>query len=651
MSSTRERITDGFLASRTRLDADEIGLIAPAHPSELFQRVPGAWINRGSGQEHLTAIRSPVLTGAGACGAFLVLEDGVPIRPPGFCNVNGLLELNIAQASTVSVMRGPSAVIDGSNALHGVVSVQTADADRLDGQEFRIEIGSEDFYRGEFSMESGPVSLVGNFTDTRSFRDNEAYAHAQINASWLGRVGTATARTALSLVELDQDTAGYILGFDSYKDSVLRRQNLNPEAFRKATALRVITTFTWYSDRYTLELTPFVRRSDMEFLQHYLPGKPLETNGQDSAGVRLAWQTPEGWSFGADLEMAKGQLVEYQAEEITDGSEFLRETRPQGFHYDYEADALSLGAWARYQRALTAQLEFTAGLRAEWMRYRYRNYLPPGNTRDDGSECGFGGCLYSRPANRSDAFSELAPELGLTWRLGDRNSLGLRAARGFRAPQATELYRLQRSQVVTDLETTTLDSLEASYARHTERGVISASAFAMHKHKDIFRDAEGYNVSDGKSRHVGLEFDFQWNWTEQLRLSGNVAWSRHQYDFDRVAGGGEVIRKGNMVDTAPAWLGTLRLFWQPVSRSFVEAEWTYTGEYWLDAANLHRYGGHLLVNLRAGIDVAEGRHRLGVRLTNLLDNHFAERADYAFGNYRYFPGAGRQIYVHWAYRP
>ena len=31
-------------------------------------RLPGAWITRGSGQEHLSAVRSPLLSGAGGCG-------------------------------------------------------------------------------------------------------------------------------------------------------------------------------------------------------------------------------------------------------------------------------------------------------------------------------------------------------------------------------------------------------------------------------------------------------------------------------------------------------------------------------------------------------------------------------------------------------
>ena len=39
-------------------------------------------------------------------------------------------------------------------------------------------------------------------------------------------------------------------------------------------------------------------------------------------------------------------------------------------------------------------------LRAERTHYDYDNRMLDGNTRDDGSACGFGGCLYTRPADR-----------------------------------------------------------------------------------------------------------------------------------------------------------------------------------------------------------------------------------------------------------
>ena len=109
--------------SSTNLNSEEIILIDAQHPKQLFTRVPGVWISRGSGQEHLTSIRSPVLTGPGACGSFLILEDGIPIRPSGFCNVNGLFETQTEIASSIEVIRGPASARYGSNAMHGVINV------------------------------------------------------------------------------------------------------------------------------------------------------------------------------------------------------------------------------------------------------------------------------------------------------------------------------------------------------------------------------------------------------------------------------------------------------------------------------------------------------------------------------------------------
>jgi outer membrane receptor protein involved in Fe transport len=80
--------------SLSSIDRDALRLLGATHHSEALNRLPGVMIQRGSGQESLTAIRSPVLTGPGSCGAFLFLENGVPIRPAGFCNVNELFEVN-----------------------------------------------------------------------------------------------------------------------------------------------------------------------------------------------------------------------------------------------------------------------------------------------------------------------------------------------------------------------------------------------------------------------------------------------------------------------------------------------------------------------------------------------------------------------------
>ena len=85
----------------TRLPDAALTLTAATHPYEISVRVPGTWISRNSGQEQLTAIRSPVLTGPGSCGAFLVLEDGIATRPTGFCNVNQLFEVPTEMADSI----------------------------------------------------------------------------------------------------------------------------------------------------------------------------------------------------------------------------------------------------------------------------------------------------------------------------------------------------------------------------------------------------------------------------------------------------------------------------------------------------------------------------------------------------------------------
>lgn len=97
-----------YAGSVTRLGVAAVGLTGATHASELLNRAPGTMIQRGNGQESFTALRSPVLTGAGACGAVLVLEDGIPIRPVGSCNVNEQFEVNLSPGAATA---GPAGIL------------------------------------------------------------------------------------------------------------------------------------------------------------------------------------------------------------------------------------------------------------------------------------------------------------------------------------------------------------------------------------------------------------------------------------------------------------------------------------------------------------------------------------------------------------
>lgn len=638
--------------SESAVNHHNISLVSPKHPSEVMARIPATWISRGSGQEHLTAIRSPVLTGAGACGSFLILEDNVPIRPAGFCNVNNLFELNLLQAQSIRVQRGPGRTLHGSNAQHGVIEVRSPSPWALPDFAASVELGSDEFQRLSV-VASGRANhhafaLLANGTSSGSFRELEGFDEQKVNLvvdsdSHDGWVGARFAAT-----NLNQETAGFILGEDSYRDSTLRRQNLNPEAYRDAYAVRASAVYRL--NQWTV--IPYARRSRMNFLQHFLPGKPLERNGQNSTGVLTSWLTANDdreLTLGIDLEYADTFLDEFQ-DQPAEGSDFLRETRPVGLHYDYQVDIVSGAVFANGVWQLGNQWWLATGLRLERLRYDYDNRASDGNLREDGTACGFGGCLYNRPSDRSDSFTNLAPKLSLTRRFDDRGGVQFRAARGFRVPQATELYRLQRGQEIADLESETLDSLSIGGWLKGERVLLSVTAFTMRKSNVILRDAEGINVSDGKTRHQGIEAEFEHPLNNQWQLSGALTYADHEYAFDRMLSGGEQIQSGNQVDTAPRTIASARLQWRPHARDTLELEWIHLGGYFMDAANSARYPGHDLLNLRWRHSLA-GNWTASLRLSNLLDKRYAERADFAFGNFRYFPGSGRAALIQLSYSP
>jgi len=627
------------------IDAEASAVILPTHPAELFSRLPGSWITRGSGQEHLSAIRSPLLTGAGGCGALLILEDGIPIRPPGFCNVNNLFEVNLLQAEKVSVLRGPGGLGHASGGLHGVIDVHSRSARRRPLNRVSLEAGSNDHLRAAVALTgASPNSTFGldaNAVDAGSFRDDEGYEHQLLTLNHLQQNAWGQWRTVLSMARLDQDTAGFIFGENSFRDPVERRRNLNPEAFRRATAVRLIGRAEWQADGAETRLSLFARRSRMTFLQHFLPGQPLERNGQISAGLQLDQTRQAGnfeLSWGLDAEWFSGFLFEEQAAPAT-GSAFLEATRPVGRHYDYEVDGQRLGGYAALDFGFADHWTVRAGVHGDWIRYAYQTALPPGNLAEDGSQCGFGGCLFNRPADRTDRFVEFAPELTLSRRLAG-GLAWLRLARGFRAPQATELYRLQRGQDVADLDTEILDAVEVGL-RAGGRLSHELVAFYQRKKRFIFRDAEGFNVSDGKTAHWGLEAQVDWSINSAWSLSGRASRTHHVYRFNRDLGG-ETILSGRTIASAPRWLAGADLDWRPPGPWRAQLAFELTGGYWLDALNTRRYPGHSLWH--AGIARTVGKHwQVSVRIRNLLGRRYAERADFAFGNFRYFPGAGRRL--------
>lgn len=646
-----------FAGSISVLSRSDVALVGSTHHSEIVNRAPGAMIQRNSGQESLTAIRSPVLTGPGSCGVFLFLENSVPIRPTGFCNVNELFEVNSEQTGAIEVLRGPAGVVYGSGAMHGAINVIQAAPAELPPQSLALEAGLDEYYRGKLTLaraaDTTDIGGVVVATHDSGWRDNSGLNEQKLNLALSRRLNGSSLGVQLAATNLEQETAGFIQGRDAYRDESIARSNANPEAYRDAYALRLTGEYAAPLGKAQLSLRPYVRHSRMDFLQHFLIGKPLEENGQDSIGMLGALQAVVFESTqllaGIDVELAEGFLEETQAGPATDGAPAANVIRPAGKHYDYEVQSKVAALYGQIEQPFAQRWKLTAGARVEYVDYDYDNRMIDGNTRADGSSCTVAGCLFNRPADRSDDFMNVTSKLSLSYSISDAHAVYVATARGYRAPDTSELYRLQRQQSAADLNAERLDSIEAGARGEFGPLRYSLAAFTMKKDNVIFRDSNAFNVSDGKTDHEGVEYELGWLPIETLSLSLAGTYAKHTYAFSRAVEGGETIVDGRDVDTAPRHINAARIDWQFLPAANAELEWQSVGRYFVDAANANAYGGHDLLNLRLGWSIHDNWSTT-LRLNNLTDRAYADRADFAFGNYRYFPGRGRTLFVEVRYR-
>lgn len=687
-------VLDEVVVTTTRsetLRMDNAGNIASLDPSqsvnlfpvELVNRAPGVHIHRGSGQEHLTAIRSPVLVGGAGAGSFLYLEDGIAMRAPGFANVNALMDAHPRHDGSVEVVRGPGSALYGSNAVHGLINFISAPleatgryADLAVGSYGRHAIGYQTTQQHDGFTSRVTLDLNG---DKDGYRDAQNFAQqkARLETAWQN--GATGYRFSLSAMNLNQETAGYAKSlFDldgtpsqedieglplvcqtvnvaAYKNEACAKSNPNENAYRDAKAYRAYLRMTRdLEDGATLTLMPYMRSNEMEFRMHFLPktaSTTIEENSHDSVGLQLAYARESAalsYITGIDVELTTGELTEEQS-----GAPAFFGKYPQGTHYDFEVDALVIAPYVHAVWALSDATELTTGLRVELTDYDYTN----NETDSDNTDITVTGDFLFRPADRSDDFTDVSPKIGLVHKLAENRRVFANVTRAARAPQVTDLYRLRDSlrradndndglnPNVSAVDSETLDSLEIGYRAVYPGLSYEATAYVMQKENYHFRDSGDNYVADGETDHIGVELSINWQMARDWNLAANLSYAEHEYAFNHNPDNGqsaEEITSGNMIDGAPETLGNTTLRYKVSERLDAALNWEHVGSYYMDASNTAEYDGHDIFALT--LDYAMPRDTaLSLRVDNLLDEDYAKRADKWFGDNRYFPGEGRRF--------
>ena len=150
------------------------------------------------------------------------------------------------------------------------------------------------------------------------------------------------------------------------------------------------------------------------------------------------------------------------------------------------------------------------------------------------------------------------------------------------------------------------------------------------------------NVDNGKTKHRGIEIEFKYQLSNQLSLRGATTFAEHTYANNPALSSTNL--SGNDIDTAPKTIGSLSLDWQASERWQHQITWVHLGEYYTNPENTNTYQGHDLLHWHGEFELSD-KTELFFRVHNLTNRAYAERADFAFGNERFFVGLPRSLYL------
>lgn len=651
VTSTRENQSLSEVpASIGIINKKNIDETKPAHPSEITNQIPGVYINVTGGEGHMTAIRQPTTTKP----VYLYLEDGIPTRSTGFFNHNALYEINVPQASSIEIIKGPGTSLFGSDAIGGVINVITSAPPKTAETKVNIEAGDNGWMRlltdtGNSFEDSGYIASL-NLTHSDGWRNDTEYDRASTNLRVDNFLNNgATVKTIFSATDVDQQTAGSSrLLLDDYLNNP--ELNYTPISYRKVQAIRLSSAYENESKSNSISITPYLRHNTMDMLPNWsLSYDPVvyETSN-DSFGLLVKHRQnfipgKAKLISGVDIDISPGQYNQNEIS-VTKVGNIYTDYTVGAIQYDYDSTFSAISPYLHYERSISPTVRMTAGARYDLMQYDYDNHLTTLQTAGES---------HRRPADTVVKFEHFSPKLGMTYKIDNKTNGFVNYRHAFRVPSSSQLFNQGKAENTVDLDPIKVDSFEVGLrGKTTNKITYSASIYHMTKKDDIlsFKNLDGTRetVNAGETSHNGIELGLKKDITATLQLNIAASYAVHRYeDWQPNA---TTDYSGNEMESAPRAITNTKLDYKVNQKLKLQAEWSHLGSYWMDQANTEKYEGHDILNLRAAYKLSK-KSKAYARLMNVTDETYATAASYkpaAFGNpekFEYAPGMPLTLFI------
>jgi vitamin B12 transporter len=466
------------------LDRQQIERRQAQSLNDLLIGTPGVAIARSGGVGALSELR---MRGAES-NHVLVLIDGVDANDPALGSAVDVSHISLAGAERIEILRGPQSALWGTDALAGVINIETVARPTAPGGRVNVESGSH-----------GTNVLGGEF-------------RAGNGAAWLGAGGQLFRTDGINVADIGSGRDGYRndtwhvnTGYDAERWSVgavLRQTQAEteydatpPPDFVPVDGDREFHTRQRFARVYgTIDVTPVWRQTltigytdtDNENLD-----EGTRTNRSDARRLRLSWQND--WRFdwnglGNRITVA----LERQTEDFT-----FRAPASQFGDPNQDRSIAANSVIAEYDVAFTDDLGLTLSGRADR------------NTDFDDAIAGRAGIRYQRPDWGSRFFASAGTGV---------NNPTFTERFGF-APDTfignPDLKPERSFGIQLALEQRLTDRIVADVALFRDRLIDEIDGFAFDPALGGFTAIN----RDGRSRRQGVEIGSRYDATDNLSLA------------------------------------------------------------------------------------------------------------------------------------